>query len=413
MALHAITALSAPTNLSDNTYRVRRYKHTLPSMLAVLAGIALLAASASTNAIYGWGKSDFLPQQITWAVVSIAASVILALCPTAILKAIRARSLAGGAVAVIALALTGSYSFTAAIGASAGQRMASQASQTSDDGTRARLQRSYDAAIGELATLAPSRPVSELEALIAKLKATPGARCDLKAGDDGFGPVSRKVCGEAAGLAVELARANRRAELQAVVDQASGELNDLGPPHVANTDASALSAYLAVAGGSLSVDALNRWLALLAVALVEFGPGLSFALASVLKVSTSDGVTGQPNSHQTQQLDSPVCCLSEVSKLTVLDTPETADEIRTGQGVQPVSNSAPAKLDVPDAFSGRLVALLKVRGGEVYSGHRSLAKALGCSPAHVGNVLRDLASAGTVTVAATKTGTVVRLANAA
>jgi DNA-binding transcriptional regulator YhcF (GntR family) len=54
--------------------------------------------------------------------------------------------------------------------------------------------------------------------------------------------------------------------------------------------------------------------------------------------------------------------------------------------------------------------LLNERGGELYSGHRALGRALGCSPAHVGNVLRELANAGSVTVQATKMGTVVRLA---
>ena len=71
-------------------------------------------------------------------------------------------------------------------------------------------------------------------------------------------------------------------------------------------------------------------------------------------------------------------------------------------GAQPIPSK---KLVVPDSFSGRLLMLLNERGGDVF-GHRALGRALGCSRAHVGNVLRELANAGSVTVQATKMGTV-------
>lgn len=191
----------------------------------------------------------------------------------------------------------------------------------------------------------------------------------------------------------------RRKELQATMASASRDLAKLGPAKVANTDASAISNYLEVAGVQVSTDAINRWLALLAVALVEFGGGLAFAVSSVLR----DPV-------QVEQIERVDGQVSNATKSLGVDTVEVSP-ITLDEGNQPdVSNPAPTKMVVPDTFGGRLMVLLNDRSGELYSGHRALGRALGCSAGHVGNVLRDLASAGHVTVQATKMGTVVRLA---
>ena len=402
--LHTRVRPPTQTQNSDSINRETRSQHTTASILAIVAGVVLAAASASTNAIYGWQRSDMLASQMTWAAVSVAASVILALAPTALFKAIQARSLAGSVIAILALTLCGAYSFAAAIGASAGQRIASQASQTGDDGTRARLQRSYDAARTDLDSLPLSpRTAAEIEAKITGLKQTPGANDCAKID----GPVSKKVCPEVATLEAERARAAKGEQLQATMADASRDLAKLGKPKVANTDAAAISAYLAVAGVTVSVDALNRWLALLTVALIEIGGGLSFAVSSVLK-GAGTGVQSAPI--ETVPSEHAKLGVSTGVQIIVADNEKEANEIRALHGVQDVSNLGVQKLDVPDAYSGRLLLMLKDLGGEVYSGHRALGRALGCSPAHVGNVLRDLSEAGRVTVKATKTGTVVRLA---
>lgn len=181
----------------------------------------------------------------------------------------------------MAIGLTGAYSFTAAIGASAGQRITSQVTQTDTDGTRARLQTAYQTAKEELQGLpASSGTTAELEAKIAVLKATPGSNGCEKID----GPVSKRVCPEAAGLEIEQAKAAHRDQLEGAMTEANRALEKLGPAKVANSDASAINGYLAVAGITISTDAINRWLALLAVALVEFGGGL--ALLSRLSCAT-------------------------------------------------------------------------------------------------------------------------------
>lgn len=395
MTLHNQIAATPQPNFSDRWYRKTQSKHTIPSTLAALSGIALVTASAATNAVYGWFKTDLLPYQIIWASVSVAASAILALGPTALLKALRQRMVAGSVIAGLAIALCGSYSFNAAIGASAGQRMNAAAVQSDDTGTRARLETAYQTAKDELGGLPPSMAtVAELDAKIAALKLTPGANGCAKID----GPISKKVCPDVATLEVDKVRAARREELQTAMTLASRELKKLGPAKVANTDATAISGYLALAGIIVSTEAINRWFALLAVALVEFGGGLAFALASILR---------EPVTAPTIANEAP----SNPPKTKAVDTDDMPKQIAVRPALKLVSNRKTPRKTVSHAnFGDRMLALVKERGGELYAGHRPLAKALGCSSAHVANVLRDLTDAGHVTVQATKTGTVVRLA---
>jgi hypothetical protein len=361
-----------------------------------LSGVVLVTASAATNATYGWYKTEQLPYQIIWASVSIAASGILAIGPTTLLKALRQRMVAGSVVALMAIAICGAYSFTAAIGASAGQRITAEVTQTDVDGTRTRLQTAYKTAKDELGSLPPSAAtVAELDAKIAALKLTPGANgCAVI-----DGPVTKRVCPEVASLEIERAREARREQLQTTMADATRELKKLGPPKVANTDAAAISGYLAVAGITVSTEALNRWLALLAVALVEFGGGLAFALASIL--------LREPVTAPTIASEAP----SNQPKTKAVDTDDEPEKIEARPTLKLVSNRKVQRKPSAHAnFSERMLTLVKDSGGQMYAGHRPLAKVLGCSSAHVANVLRDLSDAGHVTVQATKTGTVIRLA---
>lgn len=394
MSLNTRIAPKSRTKRFDNIYR-RLRSHTIQSTLAIVAGIVLVAASAATNAIYGWYKTDLLPYQIVWASVSIAASGILAIGPTTLLKALRQHMVAGSVVALMAIAICGAYSFTAAIGASAGQRITAEVTQTATDGTRARLQSAYQAAKDELANLPSSAAAfAELDAQVTALKLTPGANNCEKID----GPISKRVCPEVASLEIERAKAVRREQLQTTMADATRDLKKIGPPKVANTDAAAISGYLAVAGITVSTEAINRWLALLAVALVEFGGGLAFALASVLR---------EPVAASTVATEAP----SNPPKTKAVDTDDRPEKVEARPVLKLVPNRKMQRRPSAHAnFSDRMLTLVKERGGELYAGHRPLAKALGCSTAHIGNLLRDLSDAGHVTVQATKTGTVIRLA---
>lgn len=388
----------------------RPYVHTPLSVLAVAAGIILLAASATTNAAYGWQKSDFLPQQITWAAVSVAASIVLALCPTAILNALRSRSIAAGALALLAMSLTGTYSFTAAIGASAGQRITAQSEADASHATRGRHQSDYDSATSELAALAAARPASEVRAIIdSTMKANPGARCDLKPGDREYGGVSRKVCPDVAALEAVAARAQKRDELQSRVAKASAALNSMEKEKPANSDAGALAAYLAMAGMIVSLDALNHWLALLPVALIELGPGLSLALVPMLK---AERVVGVPSAQERAEGASDGADVEQTA--TVPEQAEAAEPDFIELAKRATGGTLPVpKLTVADNLPGRMVALVKSHGTELMGSNRTFARALGCSHTQAARVLDELSAVGAVVLTKGKAGTVVRLARAA
>jgi hypothetical protein len=88
-----------------------------------------------------------------------------------------------------------------------------------------------------------------------------------------------------------------------------------------------------------------------------------------------------------------------------VQTPEIAGSEQVSSGVQ--------SLNVPADPAQRLLQLVSGRGGEVFGGHRSFARALGISHGHVSTVLGDLSAAGKIAVDATKRGTRVRLLSAA
>src|SRR5207253_2682903 len=110
----------------------------------------------------------------------------------------------------------GSYSVTAALGSAAGGRANAATHETAVTNVRAKAQAAYDAAKAELATMKPARPVAELEAMRAGwLRAYPRQPWILEP---------------------ELARAKRRAELEAKIEREATKLVSTGPVKVANSD---------------------------------------------------------------------------------------------------------------------------------------------------------------------------------
>ena len=107
---------------------------------------------------------------------------------------------------------------------------------------------------------------------------------------------------------------------------------------------------------SVRSASLNRWLALLGVALIEFGGGLSFAVSSVLK---QGGIGVQSAPIATAEFGRLEEQVSTGVQIIVADNEQEANEIRALHGVQDVSNLGVQKLDVPDAYSGRLLLMLK------------------------------------------------------
>src|SRR4029077_15375636 len=99
-----------------------------------------------------------------------------------------------------------------------------------------KTQASYDNGKAELDTMKPTRTVGELEAVIAR-QSRQGCESKNKSG-------AAWVCPVPTSLLSELAKARRRAELEAKLEKARADLEHTRPGKVANSDAVALAAYL-------------------------------------------------------------------------------------------------------------------------------------------------------------------------
>jgi hypothetical protein len=230
-------------------------------------------ASGGTNFIYGISKGTDAASSTVWAAVSVGVSIIFALSWPAFILSLDRKQWARAAMVLVALVVTGTYSVVAALGSASGGRMNAVATELATTGTRQRAQAAYDQARAVLAQLAPSRPLAEVEVMLAVAK--PTCRVTVLNGKrDTF-------CTPNASLVAEKARAQRRVELQTQMDRANAALSE-APAHVANTDAKALQRYLGALEIRIDADRLNDLLTLLAVLVIECGGGMALAVGMAL-----------------------------------------------------------------------------------------------------------------------------------
>jgi hypothetical protein len=302
---------------------------------------------------------------------------------------------------LFALMLTGSYSITAALGsASSGRINAATAEQTITD-QRTKLQATYDAAHTELATLKPTRPVAELDALVVSAKLV--CRIAVETGK------RDTVCIKAPALTAELGRAHRRAELERRIETASAGLTTLRPAKVANSDAAALAGYLSAVGITADADTVNRWLVILAVLVIECCGGLALAVGIALSAGLSHvPQAGQKASTSTEH--------SEPGHAGTRRMDTKKDASTSARISRPAASALPVPGDVdtsPLSVAGvQFLAHLRERGGVLVAGQRAMADALGWSKSWTNVVLHELATAGVVRLATSRSGTMVALAAA-
>jgi uncharacterized membrane protein len=327
-------------------------------------------ASGGTNLFYGIAKGTDAASSLVWATVSVGVSIIFALSWPAFIVSLDRRQWSRALLVLIALILTGTYSVTAALGSAMGGRANAAIEEKDTTDKRAKAQAAYDVARAELATLKSSRPVAELEAMRKSWHERMGKK-------------------EAWFYEPELARAKRRAELDAKVERAAGELANTGSAKVANSDAVALAAYLSALGIESSADRVNKLLVLLAVLVIECGGGLALAVGLAL---------GDASRH--------------------------APETQKRNGVPPETQGVPAaypkaypafhprsirqQRDPAEPLDQRLLRLVMERGGTLVAGQREIGRLIGVSSSHAHRLLHDLSGAGIVSLSPGRTGTVVK-----
>jgi hypothetical protein len=351
-----------------------------PPRAAYFSAAVFIGASGATNVIYGWQKGTDLPTSFVWAGVAGAVAVIFALSWPALIRSVEARRWSAALVSLLALVLAGTYSVTAAVGSAAGGRTNAATQETAVTDVRTKAQAAYDAAKAELATLKPSRPVAELEAM--------------------RGGWRRAYPNQPWALEPELARAKRRAELEAKIERATGDLAKTRPAQVANSDAKVLARYATAIGFEVTADRLNDLLVLLTVLMIEAGGGLSLALGMALGAA--------PVARALMPADAPVSKRPRTPPANaVADARTTPDATPNAASVR-VERTRPVSVVHPS----ELTYWLRLQGGRAETSMRRLADALGRSPSGVHDELRRMVASGLVTAASGPRGTVISFAAA-
>jgi hypothetical protein len=335
-------------------------------------------ASAGTNLHYGISKGADAASSVAWGAVSVAVSIVFALSWPAVIKAVERRQWTLAPMAAAALVLTGAYSVTAALGSASGGRMNAAALETATTDARTKAQAAYAIAKSELDALKSSRPIGELEALVAAY--APVRKCRIQIGS------RSTICSLPTTLAGELGRARRRAELETKMDAAQAELERVAAPRQANSDAAALAGYFAALGLNVQTDAVNRLLVLLAVLVIECGGGLALAVGMSLSEHRAQGVREQVFAEQ-PVLRSP---------------PLRMNTSNTNRAVRHRSRSR-------KAVGERLLEVLRERGGPMQTSIRRLAHHLGTSPTTLHTAAGELMAAGVVSVIGGRQGSEFRL----
>jgi hypothetical protein len=350
-------------------------------------------ASAGTNLHYGISKGADAASSVVWGAVSVAVSIVFALSWPSVIKAVERKQWTLVPMALAALILTGAYSVTAALGSASGGRTNAAALETATTDARAKAQAAYASAEAELDGLKPSRPIGELEALIAAY--APGRKCRIQIGS------RSTVCALPTTLAAELGRARRRAELERKMHTAQYELERVAAPKQANSDAAALVGYFAALGFNVQTDAVNRLLVLLAVLVIECGGGLALAVGMSLSERSEHRAREQVFAEQPASR-------SPAFRANTANIGKEGSRTRSERSPNtplfgPVRNSS------RKAVRDKLVAELRERGGSGRTSIRRLARQLETTPTTLHTAACELIAAGTVRVDAGPRGSVFRL----
>jgi hypothetical protein len=346
------------------------------------AGIFSVAA-VGTNAVYGFSRGDNPASCLIWSAVAIAVSAAFTLAWPATQRALSNKDWPAAAMCAVAAVLFGTFSVAGALGAASAGRTTAAAVETDTTAAKARAQASYSQAQEELSRLEPSRSVAELVPLAEAAK----PQCRVRV--DGSG--SQKVCSKPSALLAELGRAQRRSELQDQIDRASAALAT-GSVRPANSDSKAVAKYLAAIGIEIGPERITDLLVLLAVLVLEFGPGACLTLALAL----SGGPVSRPETPS-----GTVAGQSGHLEPCPVATPDAVP-------ASPVMAHRPARsLSVMTAETD-IEAFVRSAGGQL-EGFRRLAGALNRPRSTVADECHRLAGAGRLVLAKGRRGMVVSL----
>ena len=345
----------------------------LVRVAASACAIALVISSAGFGAVFAW-KIGIEHSYLLACLTVLFAVALEGIKPLAISAAFQAQSFLRGLCLLILGLVAVAYSLTSELSLMATSRGDLRAHREQASETHRMAQERHSRAKQELASLKPSRPVRELEALA---KAPSKERCAVENG------TGKWVCPSKPGIQAELGRAKRRAELEAILDVQEQALADGPTAKVADPGSTALATYLGSLGIAVSVNTLAQWLNLVPVLALELGSALAMVLVSGL---------------QTMVPKSPEPKIEALPEPQIL-TPE------------PPTGMPLVKLPRPtEAIAALVLNHLKTHGGSISSTERGLAAVLGTSKPTIRRTIQALSASGMVVVQASKQGTRLQLA---
>jgi hypothetical protein len=330
-------------------------------------------------------------------------SAFTAFCTWAIMRGLALSLLAAGAIC---------YSLTAELSLVAASRGDLTAKREAAIEGHADKREAIKAARTELATMAPSRTVEEAKADITKLLAA-----NPKAGDcrnPTANATARYTCPKVAVLNGEVARAKRRAELQAVIAKATDRPETEAAAHVKAADpaSAALATYLGSLGFEVSATKLTDWLVVIPVLALEIGAALSAVLVQSVSGGQRPGPSLPASSKSPPQGEAAGRARESVDR----QTPAPAGEAKEARTVHAGPKSRSRRTSTRTATdgsakrrlgpvttmtradaAGRIVDTLKQRGGRLHGvSVRGLASLVGARKSTAHNAIAALIAAGTV-----------------
>ena len=326
------------------------------------------------------------------------------------MSAVKLRRTVPAIAAVAGFVVFGSYSLSGALGNAAGLRMTRTADAADMTGQRARAQRVYDDAAGKLKVMPATRTAQEIGVEITRFEAS---RRDLDPTGKGVcvgwlpNTAARQACVTISEARAELGRAEERDRLTASMQTATATLDRLaGSKAMGNSDSAALAAILKRLGIVVEPVAVDEWLAILAVVLLELGGGIVLAFADVLgrpaPTVSPRGVDTTPAAPLTVPVVETTTPTTRPATTAAAATTKPTDNIIVLPTAKWPGSDNPA---TTSSLAVWIQALPIGKGTKI--AQRALARQLGVTQQAVQKGLKRLSDAGVVEVVGGAHGTVV------
>ena len=187
------------------------------------------------------------------------------------------------------------------------------------------------------------------------------------------------MCTKSPALVAELARAKRKAELEAILERSEVALAHTPAVKASDPGSQALVTYLAALGFVVSVEIVAQWLNLIPVLAIELGSALAAVLVSAVPRTEPTIVTIEP----------PLGLATHA--------PEPRPRLLPNHSLH------------REALAKRILSHLRDHGGTMRGNERSLAKQLGTTKPTLRRTVQGLAATGLVGLQVTKKGTALSL----